>query len=154
MLISQGVKRKRSQPATTSSRCREVHIFLRRGDEGSARPFQHARTLHDVAIVPLAMASARWASPTPDNSLSQRPRTGLPLAPKTLDAQRLLTSPEVSLDGASTRSCRRVYSLKRLTYAAINEGRFNGRRVPNRPIPANLRKFLWMYGFDRFSKTP
>src|SRR6201981_352357 len=52
ILISQGVKRKRSQPATTSSRCREVHIFLRRGDEGSARPFQHARTLHDVAIVP------------------------------------------------------------------------------------------------------
>jgi hypothetical protein len=41
------------------------------GDEGSARPFQHARTLHDVAIVPLAMASARWASPTPDNSLSR-----------------------------------------------------------------------------------
>jgi hypothetical protein len=73
ILISQGVKRKRSQPATTSSRCREVHIFLRRGDEGSARPFQHARTLHDVAIVPLAMASARWASPTPDNSLSRRP---------------------------------------------------------------------------------
>jgi hypothetical protein len=65
ILISQGVKRKRSQPATTSSRCREVHIFLRRGDEGSAQPFQHARTLHDVAIVPLAMASARWASPTP-----------------------------------------------------------------------------------------
>src|SRR5207245_11216711 len=56
ILISQGVRRKRSQPATTSSRCREVHIFLRRGDEGSARPFQHARTLHDVAIVPLAMA--------------------------------------------------------------------------------------------------
>src|SRR2546428_447052 len=27
ILISQGVKRKRSQPATTSSRCREVHIF-------------------------------------------------------------------------------------------------------------------------------
>jgi len=76
ILISQGVKRKKSQPATTSSRCREVHIFLRRGDEGSARPFQHARTLHDVAIVPLAMASARWASPTPDNSLSQRPRRG------------------------------------------------------------------------------
>jgi hypothetical protein len=40
MPISQGVKRKRSQPATTSSRCREVHIFWR-GDEGSARPFQH-----------------------------------------------------------------------------------------------------------------
>jgi hypothetical protein len=76
ILISQGVKRKKSQPATTSSRCREVHIFLRRGDEGSARPFQHARTLHDVAIVPLAMASARWASPTPDNSLSRRPRRG------------------------------------------------------------------------------
>jgi hypothetical protein len=28
ILISQGVKRKRSQPATTSSRCREVHIFF------------------------------------------------------------------------------------------------------------------------------
>ena len=47
-----------------------------------------------------------------------------------------------------------MYSLKRLTYAAINEGRFNGRRVPNRPIPANLRNFLWMYGFDRFSLRP
>jgi hypothetical protein len=83
MLISQGVKRKRSQPATTSSRCREVHIFLRRGDEGSARPFQHARTLHDVAILPLAMASARWA-------FTFSAPLGLPLCRKAFTGQKLL----------------------------------------------------------------
>src|SRR2546428_2499802 len=56
MLISQGVKRKRSQPATTSSRCREVHIFCGEAMKAALGRSSTARTLHDVAIVPLAMA--------------------------------------------------------------------------------------------------
>jgi hypothetical protein len=56
-------------------------------------------------------------------------------------------SADMPLPPGGPRATRRSSASCAAALPAINEGRFNGRRVPNRPIPANLRNFLWMYRF-------